>query len=38
MSDDEGADPPVAQSAIGKALKEQCKLDKELMGFMKVSL
>ena len=36
MSDDE-VDTPVAESTIGKALKEQCKLDKEMMGLMKVN-
>ena len=36
MSDDE-VETPVAESTIGKALKEQCKLDKEMMGLMKVN-
>ena len=36
MSDDD-VDTPVAESTIGKALKEQCKLDKEMMGLMKVN-
>jgi hypothetical protein len=35
MSEDE-SDTPVAESSIGKALKEQCKLDKEMLGMMKV--
>ena len=35
MSEDE-ADTPVAESSIGKALKEQCKLDKDMLGMMKV--
>ena len=34
MSDDET--PPAPVSAIGKALKEQCKIDKDLMLQMKV--
>ena len=35
MSDEE-SEMPVAESSIGKALKEQCKLDKEMLGMMKV--
>lgn len=38
MSDDEADHAPVPESAIGRALKEQCKFDKEMLGFMKVCL
>ena len=37
MSDDDESDMPVAESSIGKAIKEQCKLDKDMLGMMKVT-
>ena len=35
---EEEVEAVVSESTIGKAIKEQCKLDREMMGMMKVGV